>query len=126
MTRSVPLWKINCVVCPYGHSEGLSLCGKVPPTTLGLALNLLTLAIIILSVNRGSQSSGRIEHDRCFRCVRLPASKIHQCKLLEPIRNSARYPDVDECGVEVYLSKIIDLVRSFTRITNNVTQLSPA
>ncbi|KAJ8583065.1 hypothetical protein M405DRAFT_829465, partial [Rhizopogon salebrosus TDB-379] len=50
-------------VCPYRHSEGLSLCGKVPPTTPGLALNLPTLAMIVLYVNRGSQSSGRIEHD---------------------------------------------------------------
>ncbi|KAJ8591638.1 hypothetical protein M405DRAFT_814053, partial [Rhizopogon salebrosus TDB-379] len=54
---------IKCVVCLYGHSEGLSLCGKVPSTTPGLALNLLTLAMVVLSVNRGSQSSGRIEHD---------------------------------------------------------------
>jgi hypothetical protein len=33
---------------------------------------------------------------------------------------------VDECSVEVYFSKIIDLVRSLTRITNNVTPLPPA
>jgi hypothetical protein len=35
-------------------------------------------------------------------------------------------PDMDECSVEVHFSKIIDLMRSFTRITNDVTQLPPA
>ncbi|KAJ8589384.1 hypothetical protein M405DRAFT_862199 [Rhizopogon salebrosus TDB-379] len=34
---------------------------------------------------------------------------MHQCKLLEPIHNSVRYLDVDECSVEVYLSKTIGL-----------------
>ncbi|KAJ8589372.1 hypothetical protein M405DRAFT_211202 [Rhizopogon salebrosus TDB-379] len=79
---------INCIVCPYGHSEVLLLCGKVPPTTPGLALYFtpvatssrralrLTLATIVLSVtDRGSQSSGQIEHDRCICCIRLPCTK---------------------------------------------------
>jgi hypothetical protein len=49
---------------------------------------------------------------------------MHQRKLC--IANSARYPDVDECSVEGHFRKIIDLVRSFTHITNNVTRLPPA
>jgi structural maintenance of chromosome 4 len=39
------------------------------------------------------------------------ASKMRQGKLSELIHNSARYPDLDECSVEVHFREIIDLVR---------------
>ena len=38
------------------------------------------------------------------------ASKMRQGKLSELIHNSARYPDLDECSVEVHFREIIDLV----------------
>ncbi|KAL0952089.1 hypothetical protein HGRIS_008725 [Hohenbuehelia grisea] len=37
------------------------------------------------------------------------ATKMRQAKLSELIHNSARYPDLDECSVEVYFREIIDL-----------------
>ncbi|KAL4068878.1 RecF/RecN/SMC N terminal domain-containing protein [Scleroderma yunnanense] len=37
------------------------------------------------------------------------ASKMRQAKLSELIHNSARYPDLDECSVEVHFRDIIDL-----------------
>ncbi|OJA20715.1 hypothetical protein AZE42_08198 [Rhizopogon vesiculosus] len=37
------------------------------------------------------------------------ASKMRQGKLSELIHNSARYPDLDECSVEVHFREIIDL-----------------
>jgi len=39
------------------------------------------------------------------------ASKMRQGKLSELIHNSARYPELDECSVEVHFRDIIDLVR---------------
>ena len=38
------------------------------------------------------------------------ASKMRQGKLSELIHNSANYPDLDECSVEVHFREIIDLV----------------
>lgn len=38
------------------------------------------------------------------------ASKMRQGKLSELIHNSARYPDLDECSVEVHFRDIVDLV----------------
>lgn len=37
---------------------------------------------------------------------------MRQGKLSELIHNSANYPDLDECRVEVHFREIIDLVRS--------------
>jgi hypothetical protein len=37
---------------------------------------------------------------------------MRQGKLSELIHNSANYPDLDECKVEVHFQEIIDLVRS--------------
>lgn len=37
---------------------------------------------------------------------------MRQGKLSELIHNSANYPDLDECKVEVHFREIIDLVRS--------------
>ncbi|KAH9950960.1 RecF/RecN/SMC N terminal domain-containing protein [Amylocystis lapponica] len=37
------------------------------------------------------------------------ASKMRQSKLSELIHNSARYPDLDDCSVEVHFREIIDL-----------------
>ncbi|KAJ6593824.1 RecF/RecN/SMC [Mycena capillaripes] len=37
------------------------------------------------------------------------ASKMRQGKLSELIHNSARYPDLDECSVEVHFREIVDL-----------------
>ncbi|KAF9443745.1 hypothetical protein P691DRAFT_712872 [Macrolepiota fuliginosa MF-IS2] len=37
------------------------------------------------------------------------ASKMRQAKVSELIHNSARYPDLDECSVEVHFREIIDL-----------------
>ncbi|KAI9566370.1 RecF/RecN/SMC N terminal domain-containing protein, partial [Boletus coccyginus] len=37
------------------------------------------------------------------------ASKMRQGKLSELIHNSARYPDLDDCSVEVHFREIIDL-----------------
>ena len=51
------------------------------------------------------------------------ASKIRQGKLSELIHNSARYPDLDECSVEVHFREIIDPVRSFT--SNFISSTSP-
>ena len=42
------------------------------------------------------------------------ASKMRQGKLSELIHNSARYPDLDDCSVEVHFREIIDLVRIFS------------
>jgi len=39
------------------------------------------------------------------------ASKMRQGKLSELIHNSANYPDLDECKVEVHFREIIDLVK---------------
>lgn len=39
------------------------------------------------------------------------ASKMRQGKLSELIHNSADFPDLDECSVEVHFREIIDLVR---------------
>jgi structural maintenance of chromosome 4 len=39
------------------------------------------------------------------------ASKLRQGKLSELIHNSASYPDLTECSVEVHFREIIDLVR---------------
>lgn len=36
---------------------------------------------------------------------------MRQGKLSELIHNSANYPDLDECSVEVHFREIIDLVR---------------
>jgi structural maintenance of chromosome 4 len=38
------------------------------------------------------------------------ASKMRQGKISELIHNSANYPDLDECSVEVHFRDIIDLV----------------
>lgn len=38
------------------------------------------------------------------------ASKMRQGKISELIHNSANYPDLDECSVEVHFHDIIDLV----------------
>ena len=38
------------------------------------------------------------------------ASKMRQGKLSELIHNSANFPDLDECSVEVHFREIIDLV----------------
>ena len=38
------------------------------------------------------------------------ATKMRQGKLSELIHNSARYPDLTECSVEVHFREIIDLV----------------
>lgn len=43
------------------------------------------------------------------------ASKMRQGKLSELIHNSARYPDLDECSVEVHFREIIDLVCMFAK-----------
>ena len=40
------------------------------------------------------------------------ASKMRQGKLSELIHNSALYPDLDECSVEVHFREILDLVRA--------------
>ena len=40
------------------------------------------------------------------------ASKMRQGKLSELIHNSANYPDLDDCSVEVHFREIIDLVSS--------------
>ena len=37
---------------------------------------------------------------------------MRQGKLSELIHNSANYPDLDECSVEVHFRDIIDLVRN--------------
>ncbi|KAK7470998.1 Structural maintenance of chromosomes protein 4 [Stygiomarasmius scandens] len=37
------------------------------------------------------------------------ATKMRQAKLSELIHNSARYPDLDECSVEVFFREVIDL-----------------
>jgi len=37
---------------------------------------------------------------------------MRQGKLSELIHNSANYPDLDDCKVEVHFREIIDLVRS--------------
>src|SRR5271154_1732469 len=39
------------------------------------------------------------------------ASKMRQGKLSELIHNSERFPDLQECSVEVHFRDIIDLVR---------------
>lgn len=39
---------------------------------------------------------------------------MRQGKLSELIHNSARYPDLDECSVEVHFRDIIDLVCTFS------------
>jgi chromosome segregation ATPase len=39
---------------------------------------------------------------------------MRQGKLSELIHNSARYPDLDDCSVEVHFREIIDLVRIFS------------
>ena len=39
---------------------------------------------------------------------------MRQGKLSELIHNSAQYPDLDDCSVEVHFREIIDLVRSAT------------
>lgn len=41
------------------------------------------------------------------------ASKMRQAKLSELIHNSARYPNLDECSVEIHFREIIDLVHVF-------------
>lgn len=41
---------------------------------------------------------------------------MRQGKLSELIHNSARYPDLDECSVEVHFREIIDLVHIFLSI----------
>ena len=38
------------------------------------------------------------------------ASKMRQAKVSELIHNSARYPDLDDCSVEVHFREILDLV----------------
>lgn len=38
---------------------------------------------------------------------------MRQGKLSELIHNSANYPDLDECSVEVHFREIIDLVLSY-------------
>ena len=42
------------------------------------------------------------------------ATKMRQGKLSELIHNSARYPDLTECSVEVHFREIIDLVSDAT------------
>lgn len=41
------------------------------------------------------------------------ASKMRQGKLSELIHNSADFPNLDECSVEVHFREIIDLVGPF-------------
>jgi structural maintenance of chromosome 4 len=43
------------------------------------------------------------------------ASKMRQGKLSELIHNSAMYPDLDECSVEVHFREIVDLVSIMPR-----------
>lgn len=43
---------------------------------------------------------------------------MRQGKLSELIHNSAMYPDLDECSVEIYFREIIDLVCSSLFPTN--------
>ena len=40
------------------------------------------------------------------------ASKMRQGKLSELIHNSANYPDLEDCSVEVHFREIVDLVRN--------------
>ena len=41
------------------------------------------------------------------------ATKMRQGKLSELIHNSARYPNLQECSVEIHFREIIDLVGFF-------------
>jgi chromosome segregation ATPase len=41
------------------------------------------------------------------------ASKMRQAKVSELIHNSAAFPDLDECSVEVHFREIIDLASLF-------------
>lgn len=52
---------------------------------------------------------------------------MRQGKLSELIHNSARYPDLDECSVEVHFREIIDLVRiSYTHRLDSFHLVKPA
>ena len=44
------------------------------------------------------------------------ASKMRQGKISELIHNSANYPDLEECSVEVHFREIIDLVSALVYI----------
>lgn len=39
------------------------------------------------------------------------ATKMRQAKLSELIHNSANYPDLEECSVEIHFREILDLVQ---------------
>jgi len=50
---------------------------------------------------------------------------MRQTRISELIHNSARYPDLDECSVEVHFRDIIDLVRSPFKVRLMLTSQKP-
>lgn len=47
---------------------------------------------------------------------------MRQGKLSELIHNSARYPDLDECSVEVHFREIIDLVGPSQFVCHDISE----
>ncbi|OBZ79683.1 Structural maintenance of chromosomes protein 4 [Grifola frondosa] len=72
-----------------------------------LSTSRVTLSFSAIVGPNGSGKSNTI--DALLFVFGYRASKMRQGKLSELIHNSARYPDLDECSVEVHFREIIDL-----------------
>ncbi|KAI3612793.1 nuclear condensin complex subunit smc4 [Moniliophthora roreri] len=72
-----------------------------------LVIHKLALSFSSIVGPNGSGKSNTI--DALLFVFGYRATKMRQGKLSELIHNSARYPDLDECSVEIYFREIIDL-----------------
>ena len=89
-----------------GHSTRYALC-DAHFVTCELTTNQSFSSIV------GPNGSGKSNTiDALLFVFGYRASKILQGKLSELIHNSALYPDLDECSVEVHFREILDLVRA--------------
>jgi len=68
-----------------------------------------------------------IQHNRRTPlCIWLSRIEDAPGKAFSVIHNSARYPDLDKCSVEVHFREIIDLVRSFACTQHFILPTPPA
>ena len=93
------------VVKKLGHSIKFVVEFTIPLKSL-----MLSQSFSAIVGPNGSGKSNTI--DALLFVFGYRASKMRQGKLSELIHNSANYPDLDECKVEVHFREIIDLVRS--------------
>ena len=86
-------------------------------------LNLVQSFSAIVGPN-GSGKSNTI--DALLFVFGYRASKMRQGKLSELIHNSAKYPNLTDCSVEVHFREIVDLVLSLLVTSGGSTDMGSA